>query len=114
MKKDPSITQEDFNKKRELFGVIVFESDQDLDPLTAYLCYEDRWQIELLFDAYKTMSAGTARTSRMIFGVRLRVCQFPCYDSHMPPAPPRAARRPLEQVLVQGSDGGLGDRMAQS
>lgn len=53
MKKDPNITQEDFNKKRELFGVIVFESDQDLDPLTAYLCYEDRWQIELLFDAYK-------------------------------------------------------------
>lgn len=53
MKKDPSITQEDFNKKRELFGVIVFESDQDLDPLTAYLCCEDRWQIELVFDAYK-------------------------------------------------------------
>lgn len=67
MKKDPSITQEDFNKKRELFGVIVFESDQDLDPLTAYLCYEDRWQIELVFDAYKTMSAGIARTSRMTF-----------------------------------------------
>lgn len=53
MKQDPSITQETFNKKRELFGVIVFESDQDLDPLTAYLCYEDRWQIELVFDTYK-------------------------------------------------------------
>lgn len=53
MKKDPGITQEDFNKKRELFGVIVFESDQDLDPLTAYLCCEDRWQIKLVFDAYK-------------------------------------------------------------
>ena len=53
MKKDARITQADFEKKASLFGVIVFESDQDLDPLTAYLCYEDRWQIELVFDMYK-------------------------------------------------------------
>ena len=53
MKKDPSITQADFERKSPLFGVIVFESDQDLEPLTAYLCYEDRWQIEMVFDIYK-------------------------------------------------------------
>ena len=40
-------------KKRELFGVIVFESDQDLDPQTAYLCYDDRWLLELVFNRYK-------------------------------------------------------------
>ena len=31
-----------YEKKRSLFGVIVFESDQNLDPRTAYLCYDDR------------------------------------------------------------------------
>lgn len=53
MKADPAIAQADLEKKRALFGVIVFESDQDLEPLTAYLCYEGRWQIELIFDMYK-------------------------------------------------------------
>lgn len=53
MKTDPTVTEADFEAKSELFGVIVFESDLDLSPLTAYLCYEDRWQIELVFDAYK-------------------------------------------------------------
>ena len=50
MKKNARITQADFEKKASLIGVIVFESDQNLDPLTAYLCYEDRWQFELFFD----------------------------------------------------------------
>ena len=42
-----------YEKKRELFGVIVFESDKDLDPRTAYLCYDDRWLLELVFNRYK-------------------------------------------------------------
>ena len=42
-----------YEKKREVFGVIVFESDQDLDPRTAYLCYDDRWLLELVFNRYK-------------------------------------------------------------
>lgn len=42
-----------YEKKRSVFGVIVFESDQDLDPKTAYLCYEDRWLLELVFNRYK-------------------------------------------------------------
>lgn len=61
MKKDSAITQAQFEQKSRLFGVIVFESDQDLEPLTAYLCYEDRWQIELVFDAYKN-DEGLDRT----------------------------------------------------
>ena len=34
---------EKYSKKSSLFGVIVFESDQDLNPKTAYQCYDDRW-----------------------------------------------------------------------
>lgn len=44
---------EKYKKKQELFGVIVFESDQDLDPQTAYMCYDDRWLLELVFNRYK-------------------------------------------------------------
>ena len=44
----------DYAKKKNLFGVIVFESDQDLDPKTAYLCYDDRWLLELVFRRYKS------------------------------------------------------------
>ena len=51
-------------KKRELFGVIVFESDQDLDPQTAYLCYDDRWLLELT--GTKMMNAWTEQTYRVI------------------------------------------------
>lgn len=39
--------------KKERFGVIVFESDQDLPGKTVYLCYEDRWLLELVFARYK-------------------------------------------------------------
>jgi len=43
-----------YAKKNEVFGVIVFESDQDLPPKTAYLCYDDRWLLELVFNRYKS------------------------------------------------------------
>jgi hypothetical protein len=43
----------EYAKKKETFGVIVFESDQDLPPKTIYLCYDDRWLLELVFDRYK-------------------------------------------------------------
>ena len=45
---------EKYEKKKEVFGVIVFESDLDLDPKTAYLCYDDRWLLELVFNRYKS------------------------------------------------------------
>ena len=44
---------EDYSKKENMFGVIVLESDMDMDPRVAYLSYHARWQIELVFDFYK-------------------------------------------------------------
>jgi hypothetical protein len=43
----------EYAKKKETFGVIVFESDQDLPAKTIYLCYDDRWMLELVFARYK-------------------------------------------------------------
>jgi hypothetical protein len=45
---------EDYGKKNGLFGVIVFESDTDISPETAYRCYDDRWLLELVFKQYKS------------------------------------------------------------
>lgn len=45
---------EKYQKKKAVFGVIVMESDQDLDPRTAYICYDDRWLLELVFNRYKS------------------------------------------------------------
>ena len=42
-----------YSKKSAVFGTIVFESDMDLDPKTAYMCYDDRWLLELVFNRYK-------------------------------------------------------------
>jgi hypothetical protein len=44
----------EYARKKETFGVIVFESDQDLPAKTIYLCYDDRWMLELVFARYKS------------------------------------------------------------
>lgn len=41
--------------------MIIFESDKDLDPKTAYICYSDRWLLELVFNRYKN-GLGLDRT----------------------------------------------------
>lgn len=41
-------------EKKKTFGLIVFESDRDLAPKVAYLSYEERWKLELVFKAYKS------------------------------------------------------------
>ena len=46
--------QEKVESKRSLYGVIVFESDLDLPPKTAYICYAERWLLELVFKHYKS------------------------------------------------------------
>ena len=51
-KKD-SFSLKSYENKANVFGVIVFESDLDLEPRTAYLCYADRWKLELVFKQYK-------------------------------------------------------------
>jgi transposase len=43
-----------YAKKKDLFGTIVFESDQDMPPETAYMCYDDRWLLELVFKRYNS------------------------------------------------------------
>ena len=52
--KKGTFSQGSYAKKKEIFGVIVLESDQDLEPKAAYLCYEDRWLLELVFNRYKS------------------------------------------------------------
>ena len=52
--KKKQFNHDEYAKKKELFGVIVFESDQDMPPKTAYLCYDDRWLLELVFNRYKS------------------------------------------------------------
>lgn len=53
---------ETYENKKKVFGVIVFESDQDLPPETIYMCYEDRWMLELVFRHYKN-DIGLDRTN---------------------------------------------------
>lgn len=53
------LSHNDFNNenylgKKERFGLIVFESDQDLSPKSVYLCYQVRWLLELMFKKYKS------------------------------------------------------------
>jgi len=52
--KGRQFNHDEYLKAKEVFGVIVFESDQDLPPKTAYLCYDDRWLLELVFNRYKS------------------------------------------------------------
>ncbi len=52
-KKHNDFISKEYDKKHDLFGVIVFESDQDLDPATAYRCYDERWVLELVFNRFK-------------------------------------------------------------
>ena len=52
--KKGTFSPEKYAKKQETFGVIVLESDQDLEPKAAYLCYEDRWLLEMVFNRYKS------------------------------------------------------------
>ena len=52
--KNDSYDDENFKDKRKTFGVIVLESDLDLDPVVAYKCYQERWKIEVMFKHYKS------------------------------------------------------------
>ena len=43
-------------EKRSLFGLIVFKSKKNLDPLTVYLAYSQRWMIKTIFNLYKNIN----------------------------------------------------------
>ena len=52
-KRHDDFDAEKYQGKKDAFGTIVLESDQDLDPTMAYMCYADRWEIESVFRLYK-------------------------------------------------------------
>ena len=43
-----------YETAKERFGVIVFESDVDMTPTDVYQCYQERWELELVFRYYKS------------------------------------------------------------
>ena len=53
-KKD-NFRAESYAERKGLFGLIVFKSKADLDPLTVYLAYSQRWSVETLFWLYKNI-----------------------------------------------------------
>jgi len=52
-KKKGAFSEEKLLSKRKTFGVIVFESKEDMAPLDTYLAYGSRWEIETMFSLYK-------------------------------------------------------------
>ena len=51
--KKHSYDPEAYDRKKERFGLIVFESDLDMEAETAYACYAERWKLEFIIKAYK-------------------------------------------------------------
>ena len=52
-KKNGTFDIEEYEKKLQTFGTIVFASDLDLDSLKIYQSYLKRWYIELMFKQFK-------------------------------------------------------------
>ena len=52
--KKGTFSPEKYAEKKNRFGVIVLESDQNMEPRTAYIYYDDRWMLELVFNRYKS------------------------------------------------------------
>ena len=44
---------EKFAQKRDVFGLIMFETDMDLSAESAYMVYKSRWKLEVVFGYYK-------------------------------------------------------------
>lgn len=55
MQTESKYDKEKFDRKSERFGVICFESDQDMDPKHVYSMYDKRWEIETFFGFYKNI-----------------------------------------------------------
>ncbi len=52
-KKDGTYSYEKYKAKLNEAGLIVFESDLDLEPEKIYLIYKERWLLEMCFRMYK-------------------------------------------------------------
>ncbi len=60
--KNKAFDFDDYEKNRKRGGLIVFESDVDMDPSVVYKTYSERWLIELVFRRYKNeVSLNTTR-----------------------------------------------------
>lgn len=53
--KKESYDSEKYCDRKSQFGLIVFRSSADLDPLAVYSAYADRWDIEVMFNMYKNI-----------------------------------------------------------
>ena len=63
-----------YNKKENLFGLIVFESNYDGKLKDIYDAYQRRWEIEILFSKYKNL---ISRTEENVHGTyRLMSTEF--------------------------------------
>ena len=51
--KKGSFSTEKLLAKQNEFGIIVFESKSDLNPLEVYSAYASRWEIEVMFNLFK-------------------------------------------------------------
>ena len=54
-KKKNSFNNAKYQAKIKEFGVVVFESNYDTNPIEIYKAYESRWNIELMFKFYKNV-----------------------------------------------------------
>lgn len=54
-KRKGGMDSEKYLEKKSRFGLIVFQCKDNLDPLTVYLAYLGRWDIEVMFDMYKNI-----------------------------------------------------------
>ena len=54
-RKKGTYSEEKYLDKRSEFGLIVFESNKDLDPFEVYEAYTKRWEIEIMFNLYKNI-----------------------------------------------------------
>ena len=51
--KKGSFSTEKLLAKQNEFGIIVFESKSDLNPMEVYSAYASRWEIEVMFNLFK-------------------------------------------------------------
>ena len=54
-RKKGTYSEEKYLDKQSEFGIIVFESNKDLDPLVVFEAYSKRWEIEIMFNLYKNI-----------------------------------------------------------
>ena len=54
-RKKGTYSEEKYLDMHREFGLIVFESNRDLDPCEVYRAYSQRWEIEIMFNLYKNI-----------------------------------------------------------